>query len=172
MRMPLVSRDLIARLNRVALVFAVLLLVTLGVVWARTRTRDRRPIVFKPSAYVMLTPPEGGVWPSGKREQWLVAVNLRCPHCQAHLHALAERIAGRPAPPALGAILVDQLERPDPSPDFHLPLAAGVWWDSTAVWRLQWQRAVYGETFRFGADGRFLGSTPTGVVPDSLGSRM
>ena len=51
-------------------------------------------------------------------------------------------------------------------------LFRSVWWDSTAVWRLQWQRAVYGETFRFGADGRFLGSTPTGVVPDSLGSRM
>ncbi len=72
---------------------------------------------------------------------------------------------------ALGVLLVDQPERPA-EVGFGVALPAGVWWDSTQVWRQRWQRGAYGETFRFAPDGRLLRATPAGFVPDSLGSRM
>jgi hypothetical protein len=100
-----------------------------------------------------------------------VAVNLRCPHCRAHLRLLARRVAGRERPPALGVIVVDQRVRPTRL-DLGVPLAAGAWWDSAQVWRERWGRRVYGETFRFDARGRLLSATPAGTLPDSTGSRM
>lgn len=165
------THDPVARLNTIALALAVALLVTLGGVWAWARLRPAPRVTFAPERFVCRVAPSGGAWSAGEREQWLVAVNLRCPHCQQHLRALARRIAGRPAPPALGVLLVDQRERPA-DVDFGVALPAGVWWDSTQVWRQRWQRAAYGETFRFATDGRLLGATPAGFVPDSLGSRM
>lgn len=163
--------DPIARLNTIALAIALALLVTLGGVWAWARLRPAPRVVFAPERFVNLVAPTGGTWPAGAREQWLVAVNLRCPHCQQHLRALARRIADRPAPPALGVLLVDQPGRPA-EVGFGVTLPAGVWWDSTQVWRQRWRRGAYGETFRFAPDGRLLRATPAGFVPDSLGSRM
>jgi len=160
------SHDPVQRLNTIALALAVALLVTLGGVWAWARLRPAPRVTFRAERFVRLVAPEPGA-----REQWLVAVNLRCPHCQAHLRALARRIAERPAPPALGVLLVDQPTRPA-SPDFGVALPAGVWWDSTQVWRTEWRRGAYGETFRFAPEGRLLGATPAGFVPDSLGLRM
>lgn len=165
------SHDPVARLNTIALAIAVALLVALGAVWAWSRLRPAPRIAFAPDRFVRLVAPEGGAWPAGTREQWLVAVNLRCPHCQAHLRALAQRIAGRTAPPALGVLVVDQPTRPVIE-GFGVGLPAGVWWDSTQVWRRQWRRGAYGETYRFAPDGRLVRATPTGIVPDSLGSRM
>jgi hypothetical protein len=104
-------------------------------------------------------------------ERWLVAVNLRCPHCKVHLRALARRIAPRARPPALGVIIVDQPARPARL-DLGVPLAAGAWWDSAQVWRDAWGRRVYGETFRFDARGRLISATPAGMPPDSTGPRM
>lgn len=165
------AHDPVARLNTIALALAFALLATLAGVWAWARSRPAPRVEFRAERFVCLTEPAGGVFPSGTREQWLVAVNLRCPHCQTHLRQLARRIASRPAPPALGVILVDQSTRPVLE-GFGVALPAGVWWDSTQVWRERWRRGAYGETFRFATDGRLLGATPAGFVPDSLGSRM
>jgi hypothetical protein len=155
------------RLNAVALGLALLLFVALGLAWWRDRAQHYETPRFDALRFVELTPAE----PLAGRERWLVAVNLDCPHCQAHLRALAARTAARPSRPALAVLLVDQPSRPTA---LHLgvPLAGGAWWDRAQVWREKWGRRVYGETFRFDSNGRLLSSTPAGVVPDSSGSRM
>ena len=161
------ARDAIARLNALALAAAVFVLAALGVAWWRDRIQRHETPRFEESRFVAVAPAD----PIGTRERWIVAVNLRCPHCREHLGALAECIAGRADPPALGALIVDQPERPD-TDALGLPLPGGLWWDREQVWRERWGRRVYGETFRFSSDGRLLSSTPVGVVPDSAGSRM
>ena len=154
------------RVAMLALLLSAAALLALGLAWWRDGAREYQAPVWQPARFVELAPATtiGG-------ERWLVAVNLRCPHCQAHLRALARRIASRARPPALGAIIVDQRARPARI-DLGVPLAAGAWWDSAQVWREAWGRRVYGETFRFDARGRLLSATPAGTLPDSTGSRM
>jgi hypothetical protein len=149
-------------LNLLALAIAAAVLAVTGIAWWRDRVRTFEPARWDATRFVALTPAE----PLGDRERWVVAVNLACPHCQAHLRALATRTASRARPPALAALIVDQPVRPT-SRTLGVPLAGGVWWDSTQVWREAWGRRAYGETFRFNAQGELLSSTPAGVVPDS-----
>ena len=162
-----VSRSRFERLNAIALGLALVVFAALGLAWWRDRVKHFDTPRFDAARFVELSPPE----PLAGRERWLVAVNLDCPHCQAHLRALAARTAARAHPPALAVLVVDQPARPA---GLHLgvPLAGGAWWDRAEVWRQAWGRRVYGETFRFNSDGRLLSSTPVGVVPDSSGSRM
>jgi len=148
------------------LAIATVALAALGLAWWRDGARSYERPKWTPARFVELSPAADGAG-----ERWLVAVNLRCPHCLAHLHALARRIERRARPPALGVIVVDQSVRPARL-DLGVPLAAGAWWDSTQVWRERWGRRVYGETFRFDARGRLLSATPAGTLPDSTGSRM
>ena len=150
------------KLNLFALVIAAAVLVATGVAWWRDRVRTFETPRWEAARYVALAPAE----PLEERERWVVAVSLACPHCQAHLRALALRTAPRERPPALTALVVDQPRRPT-SLSLGVPLAGGVWWDSTQVWREAWGRRAYGETFRFSAQGELLSSTPAGVVPDS-----
>ena len=161
------ARPRFERLNALALVLALGVFASLGLAWWRDRARHYEAPRWEAARFVTLSPGE----PLDGRERWVVAVNLDCPHCQAHLRALAARVAGRPHPPALAALVVDQPSRP---PALHLavPLAGGAWWDSAQVWRESWGRRVYGETFRFSPAGRLLSATPAGVLPDSSGSRM
>ena len=154
------------RFATLALALMAAALLALGLAWWRDGAREFQTPAWEPARFVELEPAT-----SGSGERWLVAVNLRCPHCQAHLCALARSIASRPQPPALGAIIVDQRSRPARI-DLGVPLAAGAWWDSSQVWRDAWGRRVYGETFRFDARGRLLSATPAGTLPDSTGSRM
>ena len=149
-----------------AVAIAAAALVALGLAWWRDGAHGYERPRWDPARFVQLAPAEAAA-----RERWLVAVNLRCPHCRAHLRALARRIASREQPPALGVIVVDQRARPARL-DLGVPLAAGAWWDSAQVWRGRWGRRVYGETFRFDARGRLLSATPAGTLPDSSGSRM
>ena len=155
-----------ARTRGLGLALVAAAVLALGLAWWRDGTRPYETPVWKPSHFVQLEPAT-----EADGERWLVVVNLRCPHCQAHLRTLERRIAPRPSPPALGVILVDQPARPE---RVHLgvPLAAGVWWDSAQVWRGAWGRRIYGETFRFDTRGRLLSATPAGTVPDSTSSRM
>lgn len=166
MRGSLVARDVIARLNTLAFAVALLLLAALGVAWWRDRVQRYDTPRFEAARFEPIAPDSALA-----RERWLVAVNLKCPHCTRHLGALRARIAARPSPPSLGAIIVDQPTRPA-ADALEGPLPGGVWWDRAQVWREHWGRRTYGETFRFAADGRMLSSTPVGVVPDSSGSRM
>jgi len=154
------------RATVLGLVIAAAALLALGLAWWRDGAHRYERPAWNPSRFVQLDPGT-----ATDRERWLVAVNLRCPHCRAHLRSLAARIAPRSRPPALGVILVDQLSRPA-SLDLGVPLTAGAWWDSAQVWREAWGRRVYGETFRFDARGRLLSATPVSVLPDSNGSRM
>jgi hypothetical protein len=154
------------RLPLVGLAVVVAAFAALGLAWWRDAGRRYERPAWAPSRFVPLLPAAAGA-----RERWLVAVNLGCPHCQAHLRALAERIARRAQPPALGVLLVDQRVRPARL-DLGVALPAGAWWDSAQVWRDAWGRRVYGETFRFDARGHLLSATPSGVLPDSTGSRM
>ena len=154
------------RAAMLGLVVAAAALLALGLAWWRDGAREFQSPVWKPARFVQLSSPTDST-----SERWLVAVNLRCPHCQAHLRALASRIAPRARPPALGVIVVDQRVRPARL-DLGVPLTAGAWWDSAQVWREAWGRRVYGETFRFDARGRLLSATPAGTLPDSNGSRM
>ena len=149
------------RATTLGLAFAVAALLALGIAWWRDSARPYRRPVWETGKFVQLAPATaaGG-------ERWLVAVNLRCPHCQEHLRALAHRISPRAHPPALGVIVVDQPARPARF-DLGVSLAAGVWWDSAQVWRDTWGRRVYGETFRFDARGRLITATPVGALPDS-----
>ena len=160
---PSAQRD---RLPLLALAVAAVALAALGLAWWRDAGHRYERPAWTPSRFVQLAPAAGDA-----RERWLVAVNLRCPHCRAHLHALAQRLAVRERPPALGVLLVDETRRPE-TLDLGVPLPAGAWWDSAQVWRDAWGRRVYGETFRFDPRGRLLSATPAGVLPDSTGSRM
>jgi hypothetical protein len=161
------SRQRFERLNAIALGLALALFAALGLAWWRDRAQHYETPRFEPTRFVALSPAE----PLAGRERWLVAVNLDCPHCQAHLRALATRIAARAHPPALAALVVDQASRPAEL-RLGVQLAGGAWWDRAQVWREVWGHRVYGETFRFDSLGRLLSSTPAGVVPDSSGSRM
>ena len=154
------------RAAAVGVAIAAAALLALGLAWWRDAAHRYERPAWTASRFVQLAPAT-----SGGDERWLVAVNLRCPHCQAHLRELARRIAPRARPPALGVIVVDQRARPARL-DLGVPLAAGAWWDSAQVWREAWGRRVYGETFRFDARGRLLSATPAGTLPDSTGSRM
>ena len=154
------------RATAIGVAIAAAALVALGIAWWIDLRRAFATPQWDARRFVQLAPAT-----SARDERWLVAVNLRCPHCQAHLRALARRIAPRARPPALGVILVDQRARPARL-DLGVPLAAGAWWDSAQVWREAWGRRVYGETFRFDTRGRLLSATPAGIVPDSSGSRM
>lgn len=149
------------RATTLVLAFAVAGLAALGIAWWRDGTRFYQRPVWEAGKFVQLAPATatGG-------ERWLVAVNLRCPHCREHLRTLARRIAPRAHPPALGVIVVDQPSRPARL-GLGVPLAAGAWWDSAQVWRDGWGRRVYGETFRFDARGRLITATPAGTLPDS-----
>jgi len=138
----------------------------LGLAWWRDAAHRYEEPVWRESRFVALAPPA-----EVAGERWLVAVNLGCPHCKAHVRALAHRIAARAQPPALGVIVVDQPTRPA-RPDLGVLLPAGAWWDSAEVWREAWGRRIYGETFRFDARGRLLSATPAGTLPDSIRSRM
>jgi hypothetical protein len=149
-------------LNLIALVIAVAVLVVTGIAWWRDRVRTFETPRWDAARFVAIAPAD----PLDERERWVVAVSLACPHCQAHLRTLATRTASRPRPPALAALIVDQPVRPTTT-TLGIPLAGGVWWDSTQVWREVWGRRAYGETFRFSAQGELLSSTPAGVVPDS-----
>jgi hypothetical protein len=155
------------RLNAIALALALAVFAALGLAWWRDRARHYDTPRFEPARFVELAPSE----PLAGRERWLVAVNLDCPHCQAHVRALAARTATRARPPALAVLVVDQPSRPV-ALNLGVALAGGAWWDRAQVWRERWGRRVYGETFRFDSLGRLLSSTPAGVVPDSSGSRM
>ena len=161
------TRQRFERLNSIALVLAVCVVTALGLSWWRDRAQRFETPRFAAARFTALAPAE----PLAGRERWLVAVNLDCPHCQAHLRALAARTAARAHPPALAVLVVDQAS-PPPALQLGVPLAGGVYWDRAQVWRESWGRRVYGETFRFDGLGRMLSATPAGVVPDSSGSRM
>lgn len=156
-------------LNGLALVLAGSILVALGLTWWRERGHTFQDPRWEPARFVQVVPESPGL--GGAHERWLVAVNLQCPHCQAHLRALAARTHDRALPPALAALIVDQPTRPEHL-DLGVALEGGAWWDSSEVWREKWGRRMYGETFRFDLSGHLLSSTPTGVVPDSSSSRM
>jgi hypothetical protein len=156
-------------LNGLALVLAGSILVALGLTWWRERGHKAKEPRWEPARFAEVLPESAGL--GGAPERWLVAVSLQCPHCQAHLRALAARTADRAARPALAALIVDQPTRPEHL-DLGVALAGGAWWDSSQVWREAWGRRMYGETFRFDVNGRLLSSTPAGVVPDSSSSRM
>ncbi len=156
------------RVNLVALLFAAGILAALGLAWWRDRAHTFERPRWNSERLVQLAP-EAPDMPS--RQRWVVAVNLNCSHCQQHLLALYARTAGRSVRPALAALIVDHTAHPG-RVDLGVPLEGGAWWDSARVWRESWGRRAYGETFRFDAKGKLLSSTPTGVVPDSSGSRM
>lgn len=156
----------IQRLNQLALVLAVLLLASLGAWWWREHAKLRATPRWEPTRFAQLAAPRASASADADAERWVVAVNLDCPHCQAHLAWLRERIASRATPPLLGALLVDQPTRPDPST--LGTLSAGAYWDSAQVWREVWGRGMYGETMRFDAHGQLMGASPGGMVPDSL----
>ena len=163
------------RLNALALLLAVIIFAALGLAWWRDRTRDYDTPRWLPARFVALvaeTTTNASSDPSlATRERWLVAVNLRCPHCQRHLQALARLARDRASVPLVSALIVDQPTRPARDA-LGRSLSGGVWWDSAQVWRESWGRRVYGETFRFDAYGRMLSSTPAGMVPDTTSSRM
>jgi hypothetical protein len=149
-----------------ALLIAGSALAALGLAWWSDGAHRYEAPEWDAARFVELAPATGG---SGER--WVVAVNLRCPHCRQHLRSLAQRIARRQHPPRLAALIVDQNARPRHA-DLGVPLAGGAWWDSAQVWREAWGRRVYGETFRFDGRGRLLSATPVGTLPDSSRSRM
>lgn len=151
-------------LNAVALGLAVLLLVGLALLWSADR---RRPAIAPAWGEGRFAVVHAGDPAADGRERWIVAVQPDCGHCTEHLGWLASRLERRERPPALGVLLVDLPRRPPPDL-LAAALPAGVWWDSAGAWRREWARRAYGETYRFAADGRYLGATPAGVMPDSL----
>ncbi len=144
-------------INRAALVLAVALLVAIGSLWWRDRTRLRETPRWDAAHAVALRAAD-----AGERERWIVAVNPECSHCRDRLAHLAAALARRPQGPALGVLLVDVPRRPD-SLAAAAALPAGVWWDSAATWRTRWRRSAYGEVLVFSPGGSLRRVLP----PDS-----
>jgi hypothetical protein len=150
-------------LDRAALATAAVLALALAAVWAWDRSRPVPTIAWDGARFVALVPADS-IAPG--RERWIVAVQPACPTCGRHVRDLTARLATRVHPPALGVLVVD--ERARPAAPRAPRLSAGVWWDSAGLWRREWRRRRYGETYRFDAGGRLLGATPAGVLPDSV----
>lgn len=144
-------------INRAALAVAVFLLVAIGSLWWRDRTRLRERPRWDDARVVGLRAAD-----AGERERWIVVVNPECGHCRDRLARLAAALARRPQGPALGALLVDVPRRPD-SLAGAAALPAGVWWDSAATWRTRWGRNAYGEVLVFSPGGSLRRVLP----PDS-----
>ena len=133
--------------NRAALAIAAFLLVAIGTLWWRDRTRLREVPRWDDARVVQLRAADAGA-----RERWIVAVNPECLHCRVRLAQLAGELTGRARGPALGVLLVDVPRRPDSLAGAET-LPAGVWWDSAATWRSRWGRSAYGEVLVFSPGG-------------------
>jgi hypothetical protein len=82
----------------------------------------------------------------------MIVVNPDCMHCRARLAELLRHQRDPARDPALGVLLVDVRQRPEP-PDDAARLDGGVYWDSLNVWRSRWGHRVYGEVLVFAPDG-------------------
>ncbi|MCC6348928.1 MAG: hypothetical protein IT347_04950 [Candidatus Eisenbacteria bacterium] len=142
------AETLVTRINRLALLLALVLFVGLGAMWWRERTRHYETPRWPDASLARLVAPG----PGAPARRWIVAVNPECPHCTARLAELRRDGAADHDGAALGVLLVDVPRRPD-SLVVGAGLAAGVWWDSAGAWRRRWGRRVYGETLVFGPDG-------------------
>lgn len=151
------GRKVADAINRAALVLALALLVTIGALWWRDRTRVRETPRWDAAHVVELRAAA-----AGQRERWIVAVNPECSHCREMLARLGEALGSRAGGPALGVLLVDVPRRPDSLAGAE-GLAAGVWWDSAATWRRRWGRSAYGEVLVFSPGGALRRILP----PDS-----
>lgn len=158
--------DGVTRLNRAALLLAVVLLAALGAAWGWSRLRPIETPRWTPARFARVAAPSD----SDTDERWIVAVHPGCPACTRHVAWLSVRVAVRARPPALGVLVVDEPVRPA-SFATRADLRAGVWWDSAGVWRRAWGRGRYGETYRFAPDGRLLGAAGVEVMPDSVMGR-
>jgi len=150
-------------LNRAALACAGLIVLALGTLWWLDRTHPAEAPRWDPARFANLVRPAG---PAGAL--WLVAVNPDCPHCRARLADLERHGVAEGA--ALAVLLVDTPHRPD-AVESSPAIGAGVWWDSSGVWRWRWRRRAYGEVLVFDASGRLERVTPPTGDPGSPATR-
>jgi hypothetical protein len=117
------------RLASLGLLVAAGALAALGLAWWSDVAHRYETPAWDATRFVELAPARAGAG-----ERWLVAVNLRCPHCVRQVRTLATQLARRRHPAALAALIVDQGVRPR-GVDLGAPLTGGAWWDSAQVWR-------------------------------------
>lgn len=141
-------------LNRAAGLAAAALAAVLVVVALLAIPRRQETPRWEPARFETVRAPAAAA--SVAAETWVVAVQIRCPHCRealARVHRERERAGARVRTVAL---LVDTPPPVEPAELAHVADAASVYRDSANVWR-RWGGRRWGDVFRFGPDGRFAG---------------
>lgn len=151
-------------INRGALALAVLLFAAIVVVAVRERARTYETPRWDPARFARLRPAD-----APHDTMWMVMVNPDCLHCRARLADLLRRDAARRSDAALGVLLIDT-PRPD-SLELPARFPAGVWWDSTQVWRRRWGHRTYGEVLVFGPGGALARTVPPDADPGAPPAR-
>jgi len=143
-----------ASLNRNAGAAALAIVVALATVFALARPRRTETPSWDPARFQTVRAPLASA--SVPAETWVIAVQIRCPHCREvveRVHRIREATGARIETIAL---LVDTSVAPDSSDLAHVQDAAAVYWDRENAWRT-WGGTRWGDTFRFDRRGHFTG---------------
>jgi hypothetical protein len=131
---------------------AVLVALALGLAWLGDRSRRWETPAWSDRSFVAL---RAGAVRREREVRWVMAVNLRCPHCLVTLGRTHAAWTERGWQPALAVLVVDTPERLEPAALRGIPTAQ-VWWDSRGIWRRRWGHRIYGEILQFDRSGRHV----------------
>lgn len=141
-------------LNRSGWALAAVVVVAIGVIWYLDRAGANQTPQWDTARFETVRPPLPA--DAGGDETWVVAVQLRCPHCRESLGRVLHATRDHDERIAAVALLVDTDALPGADLMAHVADAEAVYWDREGLWRRRWGRSRWGEVMCFGRDGRLL----------------
>ena len=130
------------------------ILIALAVVFFAARPRRTETPAWDPARFEIVRAPLASA--SVPAETWVIAVQIRCPHCREVIHRVHGIREATGARIQTIALLVDTGVAPDSSELAHVQDASAVYWDKQNLWR-NWGGTRWGDTFRFDRRGHFTG---------------